>query len=157
MLTGEQAELVYLLLDLLAVFALIGIYLRYRQRLGFIGLAASAVALSGAASIVGPDGMLFGASLYMVGSVLGWPPTGGGWDRRRRPPGGDPQRYPGERGGNELLGSVEVRSDDTTPSQRMSRGFDNHQPLAAVLKGLPCTGDEGQGVRADAHSRLPAR
>ncbi len=70
MLTGEQAELVYFLLDLLAVFALMGIYLRHRQLLGFPGLAAFAVALTGAASIVGPDGMLFGASLYVVGSVL---------------------------------------------------------------------------------------
>jgi hypothetical protein len=70
MLIGDQAELVYLLVDLLAVFALIGIYLRHRQRLGVLGLAAFVVALSGAASIVGPDGMLFGASLYMVGGIL---------------------------------------------------------------------------------------
>ncbi|HZH16959.1 MAG TPA: hypothetical protein VE057_21560 [Archangium sp.] len=70
MLTANQAELVYLLVDLLAVFALMGIYFRHRQRLGFLGLAAFAVALSGAASIVGPDGTLFGASLYGVGSIL---------------------------------------------------------------------------------------
>jgi hypothetical protein len=68
-LTGDAAEVLYAIIDTAAVFGIVGIYLRYRSRLGGLGIVGFAVGLGGAASIVGPDGVMFGVPLYMAGSV----------------------------------------------------------------------------------------
>jgi hypothetical protein len=67
--TGEAAEVLYAVIDMAAVFGIIGVYLRHRSRLGGLGVVGFAVALVGAASIVGPDGVMLGVELYKAGSV----------------------------------------------------------------------------------------
>jgi hypothetical protein len=68
--TGEAAEVLYAVIDIAAVFGILGFYLRHRSRLGGLGIFGFAVALVGAASIVGPDGVMYGVELYMAGSAV---------------------------------------------------------------------------------------
>jgi hypothetical protein len=67
---GDDAELLYLVIDLGFLFGLTGIYLSAHQRIGILGFAGFAIAFPAAASIVGPDGVLYGVSLYQVGGGL---------------------------------------------------------------------------------------
>jgi hypothetical protein len=86
--TGEAAEVLYAVIDIAAVFGILGFYLRHRSRLGGLGIFGFAVALVGAASIVGPDGVMYGVELYMAGSavlLLGLAILGGSMLRGRLP------------------------------------------------------------------------
>jgi hypothetical protein len=60
-------EAVALAIDVLLLFALMGIYLAHRAALGWAGLVAFAVAETGIASIVGPDTQAFGIDTYLAG------------------------------------------------------------------------------------------
>ncbi len=63
-------ELLYLAVDVLLLFGLMGIYFAYRARIGVFGFIAFAVAETGIASIVGPDTVAFGIDTYMTGVVV---------------------------------------------------------------------------------------
>ncbi len=75
-------EWLYVTVDVLLLFGLIGIYLARAQRLGFLGLASFAVAVAALSFIGGPDADPFGFSTYeqgaqtlaiaMVGLSLAW-------------------------------------------------------------------------------------
>ena len=62
-------EGLYLAIDLCLLFGLMGIYFAYRETLGVLGFAAFAVAETGIASIVGPDGVVpeWGVDAYQLG------------------------------------------------------------------------------------------
>lgn len=60
-------EAFYFVIDVALLFGLMGIYFVHRERLGLAGFAAFAVAETGIASIVGPDGMAFGLDAYQLG------------------------------------------------------------------------------------------
>ncbi len=60
-------EAFYFVIDVALLFGLMGIYFAERARLGFAGFAAFALAETGIASIVGPDGMAFGLDVYQLG------------------------------------------------------------------------------------------
>lgn len=70
--TPETAwlETLYAIIDLGFLFGLIAIFASCADRLGIIGLIGFVVALSGVASIVGPDAQMFGIDFYMVGSAV---------------------------------------------------------------------------------------
>jgi len=63
-------ETLYAIIDLGLVFGLIAIYLSAADIVGRIGLLAFIVALSGLASIVGPDVFQFGIDFYRVGALI---------------------------------------------------------------------------------------
>jgi len=67
---GDVSELLYLSVDLCLVFAIPGIYLSRHAQLGPAGFAGFLLALAGAASLVGPDGSLFGIDLYRLGGLF---------------------------------------------------------------------------------------
>lgn len=69
-LIGDPAELVYLVIDLGLLVGVLGAYLSRLRDLGRLGFAGFAIALPGAASIVGPDGRMFGIELYAVGGAV---------------------------------------------------------------------------------------
>jgi hypothetical protein len=60
-------EAFYFVIDVALLFALMGVYFAERGRLGFAGFVAFALAETGIASIVGPDGMAFGLDVYQLG------------------------------------------------------------------------------------------
>jgi hypothetical protein len=65
-------ELLYLAVDVLLLFGLMGIYLACRDRVGVIGFIAFAIAETGIASIVGPDGVVpaYGIDTYQLGVLV---------------------------------------------------------------------------------------
>jgi hypothetical protein len=63
-------ELFYLVIDLLILFGLLGIYAYQHNQVGVIGFIGFLLALIGTAIIVGPDGMIGRADMYVVGSML---------------------------------------------------------------------------------------
>ncbi len=63
-------ETLYAIIDLGLVFGLIAICLSTADIVGRIGLLAFIVALSGLASIVGPDTVTFGLDLYRIGALV---------------------------------------------------------------------------------------
>ena len=63
-------ELLALKIDLLLLFGLIGIYFANRAVVGVVGLLGSVFALSGIASIVGPDTKAFGIDSYQAGVAV---------------------------------------------------------------------------------------
>lgn len=69
-LAGDPAELVYLVIDLGLLAGLLAAYLSRSQDLRRLGFAGFAIALPGAAIIVGPDGEMFSVALYQAGGAL---------------------------------------------------------------------------------------
>ena len=63
-------ETLYAVIDLGFLFGLIAIYLRDAEATGRTGLIAFIIALSGIASIVGPDAQMFGINFYLAGSAV---------------------------------------------------------------------------------------
>jgi hypothetical protein len=68
--SGDARELLYLSVDLCLVFAIPGIYLSRHAQLGLTGFVGFVLALAGAASLVGPDGTLFGIDMYRLGGLV---------------------------------------------------------------------------------------
>jgi hypothetical protein len=62
-------EAFYFVIDVALLFGLMGIYFADHARLGVAGFAAFALAETGIASIVGPDGMAFGLDVYQLGAL----------------------------------------------------------------------------------------
>lgn len=60
-------EAFYFVIDVALLFGLMGVYFAELARLGIAGFAAFALAETGIASIVGPDGMAFGLDVYQLG------------------------------------------------------------------------------------------
>lgn len=67
---SDAIESLAFAIDIFLMFGLIGTYLSVRAQVGWFGFAAFAVALSGIASIVGPDGMMFGVNTYQLGVLI---------------------------------------------------------------------------------------
>src|SRR5262245_53339141 len=63
-------EALYLAIDVLLLFGLMGVFLAYRSRLGVFGFVAFAIAEAGIASIVGPDTVAFGIDTYQAGVLV---------------------------------------------------------------------------------------
>lgn len=60
-------EALYFVIDVALLFGLMGVYFAERARLGVAGFAAFALAETGIAVIVGPDGAAFGLDVYQLG------------------------------------------------------------------------------------------
>lgn len=67
--SGTDIELLYLVIDLLLLFAIVAIYAYARERSGLAGLVGFVLALAGTGSIVGPDGTLGGVDMYVAGAT----------------------------------------------------------------------------------------
>jgi hypothetical protein len=67
---SDAIETLAFVIDVCLLFGLIGVYLSVRAQVGWFGFAAFAVALTGIASIVGPDGMMFGINTYQLGTLI---------------------------------------------------------------------------------------
>jgi hypothetical protein len=67
---NDAAELLYVVIDLGLLSGILASYLTRIEVLGGLGFAGFAVALPGAAGMVGPDGEMFGIGLYQVGGGL---------------------------------------------------------------------------------------
>lgn len=67
---SDAIETLAFVIDVCLLFGLIGVYLSVRAQVGWFGFAAFAVALTGIASIVGPDGMMFGMNTYQLGVLV---------------------------------------------------------------------------------------
>lgn len=65
-----QLEIFYGLIDLCLLFGLLAVYLRVAERLGWLGFVGSVIAVTGLASIVGPDVTLWGVDLYQLGAAI---------------------------------------------------------------------------------------
>ena len=63
-------ETLYAVIDLGLMFGLIALYIATAEAAGRIGLAGFIVALTGIASIVGPDAIAFGVDLYRIGALV---------------------------------------------------------------------------------------
>jgi hypothetical protein len=65
-------EILYLAIDVFLLFGLMGVYLAHRDRVGVIGFVAFAIAETGIASIVGPDGVVpaYGIDTYQLGVLV---------------------------------------------------------------------------------------
>ena len=63
-------EALYGVIDVCFVFALIAIYIAGAEVVGLAGLAAFLLAMTGLASIVGPDAQAFGIDFYRVGALV---------------------------------------------------------------------------------------
>lgn len=87
---GTGLEILYMTIDVLLVFGLLGIYACQYDRAGVPGLFGFVLALTGTASIVGPDGKLGEVDLYAAGALLiavGLVILAAGtWKARRLPP-----------------------------------------------------------------------
>lgn len=62
-------EILYAAIDVSLLFGLVAIFARESASLGWPGLAAFGVALTGLASIVGPDASTFGVDWYQIGAA----------------------------------------------------------------------------------------
>lgn len=65
--TDPRVELLALATDVALLFGLMGVYFAARERLGWVGFAAFALAATGIASIIGPDTVAFGVDTYLAG------------------------------------------------------------------------------------------
>ncbi len=63
-------EALYAVIDVCFVFGLIAIYITSAEAVGMAGLAAFLVAMTGLASIVGPDPQAFGIDFYRAGALV---------------------------------------------------------------------------------------
>jgi hypothetical protein len=66
---ATTGEWLYTAIDVLLVFALMGVYFVRAERLGFLGLASFAVAVAALSFIGGPDADPFGFSTYEQGAA----------------------------------------------------------------------------------------
>lgn len=66
---GVAPEVLYLVLDLLILFGILGIYAFQSDRIGRLGLLGFVVAVSGTAIIAGPDGTIGPVDMYAAGSL----------------------------------------------------------------------------------------
>ena len=62
-------EALYGVIDALLMFGLMGIYFAVAGETGWTGLAGFVIAVTGLASIVGPDPVRFGIDFYLAGSA----------------------------------------------------------------------------------------
>lgn len=67
---SDAIETLAFAIDVCLLFGLIGVYLSVRAQVGWFGFASFAVALTGIASVVGPDGMMFGINTYQLGVLI---------------------------------------------------------------------------------------
>lgn len=67
---SPSLEALYGVIDLGLMFGLIAVYLATAEAIGLAGVAAFLVALTGVASIVGPDSTQFGIDFYRVGALI---------------------------------------------------------------------------------------
>lgn len=65
--TDWRIEVLSIVIDVSLLFGLIGVYFATRDRLGWGGFAAFALAATGIASIIGPDSVTFGVDTYVAG------------------------------------------------------------------------------------------
>ena len=63
-------ELLYFIIDVSLLFGLIGVYAAECERLGWLGLIGFAIALTGLASIVGPDSDVVGINIYATATAV---------------------------------------------------------------------------------------
>ena len=63
-------EALYLVIDVLLLFGLMGVYFAYRALIGVFGFIAFVIAEGGIASIVGPDTVAFGIDTYQAGVLV---------------------------------------------------------------------------------------
>lgn len=61
-------EALYGVVDLMLIVGLTATYLHEASRIGWPGLTSAGIAYAGLASIVGPDGFVFGIDWYQVGA-----------------------------------------------------------------------------------------
>lgn len=64
---SAQIEALAFVIDVALLFGLMGIYFAARERFGWFGFAAFALAETGIASIVGPETQAFGIDTYLAG------------------------------------------------------------------------------------------
>ena len=72
-LTTEQGiflEVLYLITDVLILFALLGVYGYQHEKAGVWGFMGFLLALIGTAIIVGPDGSIGNMEMYVVGALM---------------------------------------------------------------------------------------
>jgi hypothetical protein len=67
---GVAMEWFYFVIDVLLLLGLLGIYAHQHAQVGLVGFLGFLAALIGTASIIGPDGAIGGADMYVVGSLL---------------------------------------------------------------------------------------
>lgn len=65
--SDPRVEVLSILIDVALLFGLMGVYFAARERLGWFGFAAFALAETGIASIIGPDTVAFGVDTYQAG------------------------------------------------------------------------------------------
>jgi hypothetical protein len=65
--TDPRVEVLSIVIDVALLFGLMGVYFAARERLGWFGFAAFALAATGIASIIGPDTVAFGIDTYLAG------------------------------------------------------------------------------------------
>ncbi|QQS48997.1 MAG: hypothetical protein IPM66_10410 [Acidobacteriota bacterium] len=68
--TVVSTEILYLLIDILILFGLLGIYGSQNEGAGYFGFAGFLLAMTGTALIVGPDGKLGDLDVYRTGVML---------------------------------------------------------------------------------------
>lgn len=69
LISGTSLEWLYIAIDVLLLFGLMGIYLARAGRLGLLGLASFAIAVAALSFIGGPDADPFGFSTYEQGAA----------------------------------------------------------------------------------------
>lgn len=67
--TSAVLELLYGTEDMLMLFGLLGIYIPIAGNLGWSGFIGFLIAMTGIASLVGPDARAFGVNLYVLGAL----------------------------------------------------------------------------------------
>jgi hypothetical protein len=65
--SDPRIEALAFVIDTALLFGLMGVYFAARERLGWFGFAAFALAVTGIASIIGPDSVAFGVDTYLAG------------------------------------------------------------------------------------------
>jgi hypothetical protein len=65
--SNPKIEALALIIDVAPLLGLMGIYFAHREKLGWLGFTAFALAEAGIASIVGPDTVAFGIDTYLAG------------------------------------------------------------------------------------------
>jgi hypothetical protein len=67
--SGATLEILYLVIDLLILFGVLGIYGFQSERIGPTGLVGFILAVTGTAIITGPDGKIGAVDMYAAGSL----------------------------------------------------------------------------------------
>jgi hypothetical protein len=66
---GVALEIVYLVIDLLILFGILGVYGFQSERIGPLGFLGFLLAVIGTAIITGPDGKIGSVDMYVTGSL----------------------------------------------------------------------------------------